>query len=64
MEDFKISLLAARVNANATQDEVCEKLGISKPTLISWEKGRTAPSIQQFRKLCELYKCPESIILF
>ena len=37
---MKISLKAARVNANFTQQEVANKLQISKHTVINWEKGK------------------------
>lgn len=40
---MKISLKAARVNANLTQQEVAEKLGVSKHTVINWENGKTHP---------------------
>lgn len=59
---FKVSLEAARVNAGMTQEDVCKELHITKPTLSSWEKGKTEPSISQFRQLCSLYKCPEDCI--
>ena len=35
----KISLEAARVNAKLTQAEIAEKLGVSRSTVIDWEKG-------------------------
>ncbi len=40
---MKISLKAARVNADLTQQEVADKLGISKHTIVNWESGRTKP---------------------
>ena len=30
-------------------------MGISKSTLISWEKGRTSPDVLQTKKLCKIY---------
>jgi transcriptional regulator with XRE-family HTH domain len=53
---FQISLAAARVNAQLTQEEVAKNLGISKTTLCNWESGNTEPTISQLRKLGELYK--------
>lgn len=53
--DFKISLAAARVNAELTQAEVAKKLGIANNTLIRWEKGEDYPKITQMRQLCDLY---------
>lgn len=60
--EFKISLAAARVNAGLKQKEVCEIMRISETTLSNWENGKTAPSVSQFRELCELYKCPGDVI--
>lgn len=59
---FKISLAAARVNANMKQAEVAKELAISKTTLISWEKGKSSPKINQFKKLCQLYGISEDFI--
>lgn len=38
---LKISLKAARINANLTQQEVADKIKVSKHTIINWEKGKT-----------------------
>ena len=50
-----IHLNAARVNANLTQSQVCEKLNISKTTLVSYEKYRSIPDIEIAKKLAKLY---------
>lgn len=61
---IKISLKAARVNADLTINEACAELGISNKTLISWEKGKTEPSYSQMMKLVSLYGMPiEALIL-
>lgn len=52
---MQISLKAARVNANLTQQEVSQMMGISKSTLIKWEKGQTSPNYFQLVKLCRIY---------
>lgn len=52
---MKISLKGARVNANLTQKQVAEKLGISNKTVCSWEKGESFPDALQIPKICELY---------
>lgn len=51
----KISLKAARINANLTRKNVVESLGISVPTLQNWELGKTFPKQPMIEKLCELY---------
>lgn len=50
-----IHLKAARVNSGFTQSEVCERLNISKNTLVSYEKYRSKPDIETAQKLAELY---------
>ena len=63
MEDnFKISLKAARVNANLTQTEVAEAMHITRETLRNWENKITCPSKVQYDKLLELYNVPYNII--
>lgn len=64
MEKFRISLAAARVNAELTQKDVCSALGISPPTLVSWEKGITSPTAENAQKLAELYKLDLDNIIF
>ena len=50
-----IHLRAARVNAGFSQSEVVDMLGISKNTLISYEKYRSKPDIEMAQKLAGLY---------
>lgn len=59
---LQISLAAARVNAKLGQRDVAKKLGISTQTIVSWEKGRTSPSVPQARALSDLYKMPLKFI--
>lgn len=51
----KISLAAARVNANLTQKQAAMKMDIDKTTLSNWERGKTAPKAPQLIKLCKIY---------
>lgn len=60
--DFKINLRAARVNAELEQSDVARELGINICTVSSWETGKTRPSLENFRKMCRLYGCPEDMI--
>ena len=61
-ENFKISLKAARVNANLTQTEVAEAMHITRETLRNWENKITCPSKVQYDKLLELYNVPYNSI--
>lgn len=51
----RMTLKAARVNANMTQKEVAEALNVSNKTIGSWEKGITQPKPEQIDMLCTLY---------
>lgn len=64
MEKIQISLAAARVNAELTQQEVANRLHISKQTIVNWEKGKSEPSASQADMLSELYKFPRDSIFF
>ena len=55
LEKFQISLAAARVNAEMTQEEVAKALGVSKQTVVNWEKGRIKPGIPVVWTLAKLY---------
>ena len=50
-----IHLKAARVNAGFTQMDVVKRLGISKNTIISYEKYKSMPDIETAKKLANLY---------
>lgn len=57
-----ISLKAARVNANLSQQEAAKMLGISKATLQNYEAGNTVPDILMSRKIEEAYNFPADYI--
>lgn len=57
MSDLKISLKAARINANYTQKEIADKLCVSKHTIINWEKGKNKISYPALDMLCRFYGC-------
>lgn len=60
---MKVSLKAARVNANLTQEKAGKALGFSKDIIKAMEKGTREIKVQEFRKLCELYQCKEDDII-
>ena len=62
MEKIQISLAAARVNAGMTQQEVAEKMHVSKKTIVNWEKGKIIPSFATVNALSGLYNIPEDNI--
>lgn len=62
MAEIQISLAAARVNAGMTQEEVAKKMGISKQTIINWEKGKNIPGIPEMEMMSKLYAMPQDYI--
>lgn len=60
----QISLKAARVNANLTQEEAAIKLGVSISTIKKWEKGETFPKQPKINQICELYGISYDHIFF
>ena len=64
MEDFKITMAAARVNAGKTQAEVAEALHVGKQTVVSWERGRTSPTMEKAIEFCTFCKIPIDRVSF
>lgn len=58
----RISLEAVRVNAKMKQKEWAKMLGVSRTTVVNWEKGNTEPSLSQLRKMSELSGIPMDFI--
>ena len=58
----KISLAAVRVNANMTQKEWADALGVSMTTVGNWESGKTSPDLAQVRKMSEMAGIPLDFI--
>lgn len=49
------SLYHARKKSGLTQEDVAEKLGVSRQTISKWETGETLPDIRQSKGLAVLY---------
>lgn len=62
MQTVKISLAAARVNANMTQDDTAKEMKVSKTTVVNWEKGKIIPSFASLQLLANLYEVPVDCI--
>jgi DNA-binding XRE family transcriptional regulator len=54
----KISLKAARVNANMTQDDVAHEMHRTKQTIVNWESGTTDIKYNDLIALSSLYSMP------
>lgn len=49
------NLFNARKKSGYSQENVAEKLGVSRQTISKWETGETLPDIQQSKRLSVLY---------
>lgn len=48
-------LYELRRNKNLTQDDVAEKLNVSRQTISKWETNLSTPDFDKIAPLCELY---------
>ena len=49
------SLFQARKRAGLSQEDVAEKLGVSRQTVSKWELSETLPDIRQSKRMANLY---------
>lgn len=63
IQDVKITLAAARVNAGKTQREWADLLGVTFYTVWNWENGKTCPNAAKLRKISELSGIPMELII-
>jgi transcriptional regulator with XRE-family HTH domain len=57
-------LQAARQRAGASQLDVAQALGVTRPTISNWEAGRNQPSLLQFREMLTMYSAPAYTVLY
>lgn len=50
------SLFHARKKSGLSQEEVAEKIGVSRQTISKWETNETVPDIYQSKKMAKLYR--------
>ena len=55
---MQISLKAARVNAELTQEEAAKLIGRTKQTIVNWELGVTEIKFRDLVTLSKLYNIP------
>lgn len=60
----KISLKAARVNANLSQQDAADRIGVAVSTLRNWEAGKTYPTKPKIDRLCEVYGISFDVLFF
>lgn len=60
----KISLKAARVNADLRIIDAAPLIGIGKDTLLKWEKNPSLVNSQYQKKISKVYKIPIDQLFF
>lgn len=56
-------LKEARKNIGMSQNEVAEKLMLSRQTISKWENNVCLPDLENFQRICKLYKVDFNTIL-
>lgn len=59
----KIPMNAARVAAGLTQEELADKMGVSRSTIIDWESGKREIKTAYFYMFCKITGFSEDDIL-
>lgn len=52
---FQDQLLKLRKENNLSQEELAEKLGVSRQAISKWETGTSSPELANLQALCELF---------
>lgn len=60
----RMTLKAARVNANLNQKAAAKKIGVSNKTLCNWETGVSFPKANKIEVLCNLYGVSYDDLIF
>ncbi len=64
MDYPKITLKAARVNADLSQKEAAEALNVNVSTLQNYETGKTIPDWEMVKRIEQVYSFPADFIIF
>lgn len=52
-----------RKQKGLTQEEIAEKLGVSRQAVAKWERGETMPDIESCLKLADIYETTVDILI-
>lgn len=59
-EFYNEKLLDFRKNKNLSQEELAEKIGVSRQSIYAWESGKSVPDIENMSKLCQILEIKTS----
>lgn len=57
MANFSTNLQYHRINSGMTQEQLAEKMGVSRQTVSKWESAASYPEMEKLIALCELFGC-------
>lgn len=60
----KMTMKAARINANLTQKVAAKIFGVSNKTLSHWENGISFPAADKIPIICDTYRVEYNDIIF
>ena len=63
MEVFTVRLKEARLEKGWTQKQLAEAIKTTDDSIFSWEKGRSQPSIEFLRKLCQVLEVSSDYLI-
>lgn len=61
---YKVSMKAARINADLNLTEAADKLGVSVSTVKNWEAKKTFPNQPMIERICAVYAIPYDMLKF
>ena len=59
-----LSLKAARVNCNLTQEEAAKLIGVTPKMLSDWENGKSFPSVKRLPLILKAYNVRYDDLIF
>lgn len=60
---FNETLAMLRKSRGLTQEQLAERLGVSRQAIARWEAGETAPDVKILRNLCEIFGISADVLL-
>lgn len=61
---YKVSLKAARINAELNLTEAADQIGVSVSTVKNWETKKTFPNQPMIERICVVYAIPYDMLKF
>lgn len=55
-ENMNENILKLRKDFKLSQEELAERVGVTRQTISNWELGETQPNVEQLKKLSEIFK--------